>query len=478
MPGSPRQTSLVVVKRLSSDDATFLFVETREFPQHICGLTICNPTEAPNFGVDAVTDLLAARIPELPVMRWRVTSVPLGIDRPWAVEDTEVDLDYHVRQVAVPAPGGRKELERLIGRLIAYPLDRARPLWELWFIEGVEGGRVALLAKMHHALIDGVSGAGLTELLLDTSRQPRPPAVVVGDPLGDDGVPGWERRTAEGIFNLAVMPYRVARFARQTVAQQWAVRGLSNKPPRMFEAPHTRFNAEISAQRRVSTVRLPLERLKVVKRAFDVKLNDVVLAIVSGALRGYLHEREELPDRPLISLVPISTRADRKGDGGQFGNQISTMTVSLATDVTDPADRMKAIYRSSQGAKEMNKALRAREIIALSETMTPGMAGLAMRAYTASQLGSGRRAPINVVISNIPGPDHPYYVAGALVERMLPIGPLVADFGLNITCFSYNGSIDFGINTTPQVARDVDELADGFEPALRELEQAAGIVSS
>ena len=187
-------------------------------------------------------------------------------------------------------------------------------------------------------------------------------------------------------------PYRVARFAQQTVAQQLAVRGLSSKPPRFFEAPHTRFNAEISAQRRVSSIRLPLQRLKVVERAFDVKLNDVVLAIVSGALRRYLQEREGLPERPLITLIPISTRDDSKRGGDEFGNQIATMTVSLATDVNDPGDRIKAIYRSSQGAKEMNKALRAHQVIGLTETMTPGLAGLVMRAYTASRLGSGRVA--------------------------------------------------------------------------------------
>ena len=232
-----------------------------------------------------------------------------------SVEDTELDLDYHMRRIAVPSPGGRKELEQLIGRLIAYPLDRARPLWELWFIEGVEGGRVVMLAKMHHALIDGVSGAGLTGLVLDTSPQPRPPAGAVSQSIGrerrarlgaargrgdlqprrDDAVPGGAGRPANG---------------RSAVA----VRGLTNKPPRIFEAPHTRFNAEISAQRRVSSVRLPLERLKDVKRAFDVKLNDVVLAIVSGALRRYLQEREGLPDRPLIAQVPISTRDDSKGE--------------------------------------------------------------------------------------------------------------------------------------------------------------------
>ena len=202
-----------------------------EYPQHNCGLTVCDPAQAPGFGFDAVTDLLAARIPELPVMRCRVTGAPLGVNRPWAVEDSELDLEYHVRQVAVPAPGGRKELERLIGRLVAYPLDRARPLWELWFIEGVEGGRVAMLAKMHHALIDGVSGCGLTEILLDTSPQPRPPAVQAGDSAAGKGVPGWERRAMAGIVNLAATPYRVARVASQTVAQQWAVRGLTNKPP-------------------------------------------------------------------------------------------------------------------------------------------------------------------------------------------------------------------------------------------------------
>ena len=209
-----------------------------------------------------------------------------------------------------------------------------------------------------------------------------------------------------------------------------------------------------------------------------MKLNDVVLAIVSGALRSYLQDREGLPDRPLISLVPISTRDDSNRDGDQLGNQISIMTVSLATDVNDPADRIKAIYRSSQGAKEMNKALRAHEIITLSDATTPGMSGIMLRAYTASRLGRGPRALVSVVVANIPGPGFPIYMAGAPVERMLPIGPLSMDLALNITCLSYNGSIDFGVNTTPQIARDVDELADGFEPALRELEHAAGVAAS
>lgn len=451
------------------------FTETKECPTHISALLICDPSEAPGFSFTAVKDLIAARIPEMPVLRWRVTGAPFGLNRPWVVEDPEVDVDFHMRRIAVPSPGGRQELEELAGRLVSYPLDHSRPLWELWYIEGVEGGLVGILGKMHHALIDGVSGASLLDIVIDTTPQPRPPAAGVSESTGGNGVPGWERRVVTGLFELGVAtPYRVARLAQQTVVQQVAVRGLTNKPPKMFDAPMTRFNASISAQRRVTAVRLPLERLKQVKRAFDVKLNDVVLAIISGALRRYLQDREGIPERPLLAQVPISTRAKNKREKSELGNQVTSMTVSLATDFSDPVERVKTIYRSSQGAKEMQDALSAHQIMGLTETTPPGLLWLGVRAYTASRLGS-RVAPLNLCISNVPGPDYPYYVAGARVERIIPVSLLMLDGGLNITCFSYNGSIDFGLVSTPQIANDLDELGDGFEPALRELEEAAGL---
>src|SRR3954447_6424462 len=291
------------MERLGGLDAAFLYFETPTMHMHICGLLILDPSTMPGgYSFAKIRDLVSERAPLIPGMRPKLATVPLNLSRPYWIEDPSFDLDYHLRRIAVPAPGGDRELADIVGDIASRPLDRAKPLWEMWVVEGLENGYVALVAKMHHSIIDGVSGANLMFYLFDIEPEPKNPPVGV-DTWEPERRPGDLSLLAQGLFDVVRRPLGVARLTPGTAGKvaglvwsRW--QGRWHRSPVPFTAPRTSFNATITPHRKVAFVEVSLDDVKTVKAAFGVKVNDVVTAIVSGALRRYLADRDELPDKP------------------------------------------------------------------------------------------------------------------------------------------------------------------------------------
>lgn len=460
------------LQRLSGLDASFLYLETPTQPLHVCSVLELDTSTIPGgYTFERMRDELALRIKAIPSFREKLSNTFLNLDHPVWVEDDEFDVDRHLHRVGLPAPGGRVELAEICGHLAALPLDRRHPLWEMWVIEGIDGvdarqgGRLAVMTKVHHAAVDGVTGANLMSQLCSVEPDapaPDPVAVEAGTDVNPLRIAlGGLGRFASRPVDLAtnVLPATVSTvfdFVRRAAG--------GRAMPNPFGAPQTPFNAAITAHRNVAFAQLDLADIKKVKDHFGVKVNDVVMALVAGVLRRFLLDRDELPESSLVAMVPVSVhdRSDRPGR-----NQVSGMFSSLHTEIEDAGQRLMAIAEGNTVAKEHSSAIGATLLQDWSQFAAPAVFGVAMRVYARTRLTE--RPVHNLVVSNVPGPPIPLYFLGAEVHALYPLGPIFHGAGLNITVLSLNGTLNVGLISCPELLPDLWDLADGFVDGMAEL---------
>ncbi|AQZ70251.1 unnamed protein product [[Actinomadura] parvosata subsp. kistnae] len=470
--------------QLSALDAQFLHFETATNIANIAGLAVLEG----DLNRADLQELLERKLPYVPALRRRLAPVPLGLDHPYWQQEDDLDLDYHVREIGLPPPGDDRQLADQISRLHARRLDRGRPLWEIYLIHGLSGGRMGLYTKIHHAAVDGIGGADVLAALLDLTPEPAPPPA--GPPDRDEPPPGPLTMVARGLARLAGNPAAAVRFAARAVPHldeipvvSWlpgtalvsdlARRlGGTGRVPDLpaLPAPRTPFSGPLSGHRRFAFVSLPLEEIKQVRKAFGVTVNDVVMAVCAGGLRAWLAAHGGVPRQPLVAGVPFSLRA--AGDEGP-GNQVALMTAPLAVHVPDPVARLHHVRHAMHRIKDRFSLAPARWLREFSESMPAALMGLASRSAFA--LVGQAAPPINVIISNVPGPQFPLYVCGARLLSHYPVSVITeVSGGVNITAFSYDGSLDIGIVTDRGMVPDAWELADHLRAALEELRNAEG----
>jgi WS/DGAT/MGAT family acyltransferase len=462
------------MQRLTGLDAAFLNLETPAAHMHVMAVAVLDPRTAPGpVNAARVRRLVEDRLHLIPPFRRRLVEVPFGLHHPLWVEDPGFDLDFHVRAAALPAPGGTAELADFVGEVASRPLNRSRPLWQLWVVEGLADGRVGIVAKVHHAAIDGASGVEVLAQLVDL--EPEAPAAADPVPWQPDRVPGDLELVLGSALSLARQPVRAARAARNLVrAGVRLTRRMRSEPVSSgvpFMTPRLPWNDELTPHRRVAFANVAFDDVLRVKRAFGVTVNDVVLAVVAGALRRHLEAAAALVDRPLVAAVPVSVRAE--SERSRAGNRVSTLFTQLPAHLDDPAERLRAVAEVTRGAKRVHEDLGPETLAELTEVVAPAVLAGGARLYSQLRLASRVRPAINLIVSNVPGPGFPLYLAGARLERLYPMGPILEGVGLNVTVMSYCGGVDVGFMACRETAGDLDRLAAAVPDALAELGKAA-----
>ncbi|MCO5319269.1 MAG: wax ester/triacylglycerol synthase family O-acyltransferase [Microthrixaceae bacterium] len=456
------------MERLTGMDAAFLYIETPSAHMHVAMTGIYDVTTMEGgYSFEALKEHIRSRLHLVPPFRRRLVQVPFQFHHPVWVEDPNFNLDYHVRRIGCPAPGGRRELAEVAAQIASIPLDRTRPLWEAWVIEGLKHDRIGFVVKVHHSAIDGASGAEIMTEMYDLTPEGRG---LEPQPVEPERIPTDQ----ELLTYAALSKLRLARdsfgLLKRTVDSVSSLVRAARDPDVIhgavpLTAPRTPWNRAIGPHRAVSFARVPLEQTKAVKDALGVKLNDVILALCSGTLRRYLADHGGVPEEPLVATCPVSVRVD--DEKGSLGNKVSAMFTSLATDLEDPGDRLAAICESTGGAKSDHELVGARTLTDWAEWAAPRTFGLASRLY--GSMNESLRPVHNLVISNVPGPPFPLYLGGAELVAAYPMGPIMDGAGLNITVLSYREHIDIGFMADRELVPDVWELAEAVRPAFEEL---------
>ncbi len=449
------------MQRLSGIDPMFIYSDTPETPMEIAYACVFDPgTAEGGYTFERVRDVLLDRIPGLRPFRRRLVTVPFGLDHPRWVDDPDFDLSNHLFRVALPAPGGHEQFTDMVAKVMSRPLQPDQPPWEMHVIEDLADGRVGLIAKVHHSVVDGVAGAALMAELLDLTPEGRSP-VEHCTPWIPARLPSQARLVTEALPNMFTRPVRTWRAAREigrtAVRMARCVVSDDNGPISIPLGAPKLFDQALSPRRDVCFTRLDMREVKVMRERFNATVNDVVLAVCSGALRTHLTRYDHDVDNPLVAIVPVSVREDGTEDEG--GNSLSAMFVPLSNDKQTPLERLRTVKASSWSCKRQERAVGYGPMASmLTEAMPPAlvrpMVQFGVRAGLVRKLRAG-----NLMISNVPGPDFPLYFAGMRMEAVYPMGPVMDGVALNITVQSYEDTLYVGINSGAAALPDLPGLA-------------------
>lgn len=474
------------MRQLSGQDASFLYMETAKTPMHIGGIMIYDPSTVKG-GKQGFKDILWAiesRLHLVPGFREKLVHVPLSLDHPYWIEDKDFDLEYHVRHIRLPEPGDWRQLCIQTARLHSRPLDLTRPLWEFTVVEGLDAipglpkGSYAIVSKIHHACIDGMSSVDMVEAIHDL--QPKPKEVPASRPWSGEQAPNPLELLFRAQVNTFTQPFRFAEMVARTVPAlgrmgKTFIRARGDRP--ISAPPRTRFNTVVTGHRVIEGRRFELNAVKEIKSAVaGATINDAVLTICGGTLRKYLEEKLELPDAPLIAMAPISVRS--QDEKNTYGNQVAAMMVSLGTDIEDPLERLAVVHQAASASKEMTRAVGAKLMTDYSQFIPSTTAALAARLYTQYGLADRIRVPFNCVVTNVPGPQVPLYSAGARLVTQFGLGPVFDGMGLIFPVFSYCGYLMISVTSCREMMPDPEFFAECLQASFDELKAATEEVAA